>query len=212
MSPSAKLVSLATAVPPYVLSQSDVAAAANRVFGGRYVDFERVARVFKSSGIRQRHAVRPIDWYLAQLGWPERTSAYIDGACRLFIDAANAALEAAELDASEVDTIVDLVDRRRDAQPRSQGRRTHWVSRRCRASPGLRTWLRRRCLRVFDCIPPGLLSSRQHCVARCGRSLHPGLPARRIDEGECSRHGTLRRWCGCLRASALTTEALPLLR
>ena len=30
MSLSAKLVSLATAVPPYVLSQSDVAAAAKR--------------------------------------------------------------------------------------------------------------------------------------------------------------------------------------
>jgi predicted naringenin-chalcone synthase len=54
--PSVKLVSLAIAVPPYVLSQSDVAAAANRGFGGRYDDFERVARVFKSSGIRQRHA------------------------------------------------------------------------------------------------------------------------------------------------------------
>lgn len=108
MGPSAKLVSLATAVPPYVLGQSDVAAAANQAFGGRYDDFERLARVFKSSGIRQRHAVRPIDWYLAQLGWPERTSAYIEGACRLFIDAANAALEAAELDASEVDTIVTI--------------------------------------------------------------------------------------------------------
>ena len=89
MSQSAKLVSLATAVPPYVLSQSDVAAAADRGFGGRYDDFERVARVFKSSGIRQRHAVQPIDWYLAPLGWPERTSAYLEGACRLFVDAAN---------------------------------------------------------------------------------------------------------------------------
>ena len=108
MNQSAKLVSLASAVPPYVLSQSDVAAAANRGFGGRYDDFERVARVFKSSGIRQRHAVRPIDWYLAPLGWPERTSAYLEGACRLFVDAANKALEAAELHASEVDTIVTI--------------------------------------------------------------------------------------------------------
>jgi hypothetical protein len=42
MSPSAKLVSLATAVPPNVLSQSDVAAAANQCFGGRYDEFERI--------------------------------------------------------------------------------------------------------------------------------------------------------------------------
>jgi alkylresorcinol/alkylpyrone synthase len=74
MRPSAKLVSLATAVPPNVLSQSDVAAAANQCFGGRYDEFERLARVFKSSAIRRRHAVRPIDWYLTPLGWPERAT------------------------------------------------------------------------------------------------------------------------------------------
>ena len=88
MSPSAKLVSLATAVPPNVLSQSDVAAAANQCFGGRYDEFERLARVFKSSAIRRRHAVRPIDWYLTPLGWPERATAYLEGACELFVDAA----------------------------------------------------------------------------------------------------------------------------
>jgi alkylresorcinol/alkylpyrone synthase len=69
MRPSAKLVSLATTVPPNVLSQSDVAAAASQCFGERYDEFERLARVFKSSGIRRRHAVQPIDWYLAPLGW-----------------------------------------------------------------------------------------------------------------------------------------------
>jgi len=108
MRPSAKLVSLATAVPPNVLSQSDVAAAANQCFGGRYDEFERLARVFKSSGIRRRHAVRPIDWYLKPLGWPERATAYLEGACELFVDAAKRALDAAELDAAEVDTIVTI--------------------------------------------------------------------------------------------------------
>jgi alkylresorcinol/alkylpyrone synthase len=108
MSPSAKLVSLATAAPPHVMSQSDVAAAANQCFAGRYEDFERMARVFKSSGIRKRHAVRPIDWYLKPLGWPERTTAYLEGACQLFVDAATRALDAAELDAAQVDTIVTI--------------------------------------------------------------------------------------------------------
>src|SRR4029077_3193886 len=108
MSPSAKLVSLATAVPPNVLNQSDVAAAANQLFGGRYDEFERMARVFKSSGIRRRHAVRPIDWYLAPLGWPERTAAYLEGACALFVEAAKRALDAAGLDAAQVDTVVTI--------------------------------------------------------------------------------------------------------
>lgn len=108
MSPTAKLVSLSTAVPPHLLNQSDVAEAANRGFGGRYDDFERVSRVFKSSGIRQRYAVRPIEWYLAPLGWPERTSAYLNGACDLFVDAAIKALDSASLSAAEVDTVVTI--------------------------------------------------------------------------------------------------------
>src|SRR5580693_10694014 len=108
MRPSDKLVSLATAVPSNVLSQSDVAAPANQCFGGRYDEFERLARVFKSSGIRRRHAVRPIDWYLTPLGWPERATAYLEGASQLFVDAASRALDAAGLDAAEVDTIVTI--------------------------------------------------------------------------------------------------------
>lgn len=108
MGQSAKLISLATSVPPHVLNQCDVASAARCGFAGRYDDFERMARVFKSSGIRKRHAVRPIDWYLKPLGWPERTGAYVEGACQLFVDAATHALDVAELDAAEVDTIVTI--------------------------------------------------------------------------------------------------------
>jgi alkylresorcinol/alkylpyrone synthase len=88
MTQSVKLVSVASAVPPYILEQRDVAAAAHRAFALRYTDFERLARVFKTSGIRRRYAVCPVEWYFQPLGWPERSSAYRDGACQLFVDAA----------------------------------------------------------------------------------------------------------------------------
>jgi alkylresorcinol/alkylpyrone synthase len=103
-----KLVSIATAVPPFVIEQRDAAAAAHRGFAGRYGDFERVARVFKTSGIRQRYAVRPIEWYFEPLGWPERTKAYLDGACDLFVNAATKALNAAGIGAADVDTVVTI--------------------------------------------------------------------------------------------------------
>jgi alkylresorcinol/alkylpyrone synthase len=103
-----KLLSVATAVPPYVIEQRDAAAAAHRGFAARYGDFERLARVFASSGIIRRYAVRPIDWYFTTLGWPERNAAYLDGAVELFIDAAAAALDRAGLRAAEVDTVVTI--------------------------------------------------------------------------------------------------------
>jgi alkylresorcinol/alkylpyrone synthase len=103
-----KLVSVATAVPPYCIQQRDAAAAAHRGFASRYADFERLARVFESSGILRRYAVRPLDWYFEKLGWPERSAAYLDGAVELFVDAATRALNAAGVAADEVDTVVTV--------------------------------------------------------------------------------------------------------
>ena len=108
MPSSVKLLSLATAVPPHAIKQTDVAAAAATGFASRYGGFNRLARVFETSGIHQRYAVRPLEWYFTPLGWPERTGAYVDGACRLFIDAATKALDAAGITAAEVDTIVTV--------------------------------------------------------------------------------------------------------
>lgn len=108
MPQSIQLVSVATAVPPHRIAQSDAAAVAHKAFSSRYDDFDRLSRVFESSGIRNRYAVRPIEWYLEPLGWPERNAAYLDGACRLFEAAATRALDDAGLTAAEVDTVVTV--------------------------------------------------------------------------------------------------------
>jgi alkylresorcinol/alkylpyrone synthase len=105
---SVKLVSLATAVPPHGIAQRDVAAAAHRAFGARFGDFERLGRVFETSGIVRRYAVRPLEWYFEPLGWPERSAAYNEGAVALFVAAAGKALAAAGLSAREVDTVVTV--------------------------------------------------------------------------------------------------------
>lgn len=104
----ARILSLATAVPPHVISQADAASLAQSAFGDRFPDFAQVAGVFMTSGIRRRHAVMPLDWYLQPLGWPERSAAYVEGACALFTAAATQALERAGLKAGEVDTIVTV--------------------------------------------------------------------------------------------------------
>jgi alkylresorcinol/alkylpyrone synthase len=104
-----RLLSLATAVPPHRLLQSDAAQMARQVFGGRLRDFDRLVQVFESTGIRSRYTVRPADWYLTkQLGWPERTAAYLEGAERLFVEAATRALAAAGCTAQDVDSIVTI--------------------------------------------------------------------------------------------------------
>lgn len=108
MSDLVKLVSMGMAVPPYLIAQRDAALASHSAFASRFADFDRLAKVFESSGIRQRYGVRPIDWYLKTTGWPTRNEAYIQGASALFVTAASNALKSASLSAATVDTIVTV--------------------------------------------------------------------------------------------------------
>ncbi len=104
----AALLSLATAVPPHLLPQTEVVEAARALFGGRYAEFERMAAVFATAGIRTRRAVRPMSWYVEPRGWPERTEAYLEGAQALFVEAASLALARAGLAARAVDAVVTV--------------------------------------------------------------------------------------------------------
>ena len=107
-SPPASLLSLATAVPPHVVSQDAAVAAARTLFGARYDEFEEMAGVFANAGITTRRLTQPIDWYFQPRDWPQRTAAYLEGATALFIDAAGQALAEAGLRGRDVDAIVTV--------------------------------------------------------------------------------------------------------
>jgi alkylresorcinol/alkylpyrone synthase len=102
------LLSLATACAPHELRQSDVAAVAAQLFDTSFPQFQRMAPVFQTAGIDTRQAVRPIDWYLQPRDWPQRMAAYTQGALELFCQAAQSALDEAEITGAEVDIIVTV--------------------------------------------------------------------------------------------------------
>ena len=108
MLPVVQLLSTSVALPPNVITQREAAQAAHHGFAARYDDFERLARVFDTAGIVTRHLVQPLEWYLEPHGWAERNATYLDGACKLFVDAAHKALDAAGLLARDVDTVVTV--------------------------------------------------------------------------------------------------------
>jgi alkylresorcinol/alkylpyrone synthase len=102
------LVSLATAVPDFVLAQSDVAAFARRIYGEAFQRFPKLADVFVNAGIERRYSVRPLEWFDQPHDWSERTEAYLDGAGELFVAAAQLALDRAGIAASDVDVVVTV--------------------------------------------------------------------------------------------------------
>jgi alkylresorcinol/alkylpyrone synthase len=105
---AASLLAVATAVPPNLVVQKDAAVLAHAVFSERYPGYERMARVFETSGIRTRYAVRPPLWYLGDRSWPERTAAFLEGADALFVKVSEGALCKAGVSAAEIDTIVTV--------------------------------------------------------------------------------------------------------
>ncbi|HEY4775424.1 MAG TPA: type III polyketide synthase, partial [Xanthobacteraceae bacterium] len=102
------LLAVATAVPPYVLDQREVAERARGVFKPLFARFPQLADVFANAGIDRRYSVRPADWFERPLDWSERTSAYLDGAENLFLAAARAALARAGASARDVDVVVTV--------------------------------------------------------------------------------------------------------
>src|SRR4051794_5101703 len=99
------LLSLATAVPPYVVEQADAKTLAREAFGKKAL-FDRLAGVFDNAGIAKRHIVAPLDWYTANHGWHDRNAVYLEAAEQLFIDAASAAIEKAGLTPDQIDGVV----------------------------------------------------------------------------------------------------------
>ncbi len=77
MSHQVKLLSVSSAVPSNMINQREVAKVAHDAFSARFDDFDRLVKVFESSGILRRFLVQPLDWYLQPLGWSERNAAYL---------------------------------------------------------------------------------------------------------------------------------------
>ena len=102
------LLSLATAVPPYVVAQADAKLVARDAFGGKKGLFDRLAGVFDNAGIAQRHIAAPLDWYTHGHGWNERNAVYLEAAEKLFVEAAAAAIEKAGLQPHDIDGVVTV--------------------------------------------------------------------------------------------------------
>jgi alkylresorcinol/alkylpyrone synthase len=101
-----RLIALATAVPPYALSQVAVRRCAPQFFAGSSHEVERLLPVFDNSGIETRYSCVPLDWYKDPPGWKERNRLYIENADILIEKVARDCLSTAKLRPDEIDSVV----------------------------------------------------------------------------------------------------------
>ena len=103
-----QMFGFAKALPPHRFSQDEVFSVFRDTYAHKIPHFERIESIFVNTGIETRYSVQPVDWFQRDQGWPERTNAFVEGALALYREATIAALEAAGLEARDIDTIVTV--------------------------------------------------------------------------------------------------------
>ena len=101
------LLSLATAVPPYVIQQHEAKVIGRRAFRRKNL-FDKLSTVFDNAAIAKRHLVAPHEWYEAPHGWAERNAVYLAASEAMFEDAATRAIAAAGLTPDQIDGVVTV--------------------------------------------------------------------------------------------------------
>ena len=104
---TARLMALATAVPPHPIAQDDVRAFARDLF--RDVlreDDDRLLGVFEHAGIEQRNVCAPLAWFAADHGFAEKNALYVEHAVRLGAEVATRAMAQAHLSPRDIDHLV----------------------------------------------------------------------------------------------------------
>ena len=120
-----RLLALKSAVPPYAIAQTDVAEHAQNLFS-KVRDMARLYPVFANTGIDRRYSCVPVEWYLEDHGWKDRTELYIENAVDLLETVARGLLDEAGLKPNEIDSIV-VVSTTGVATPRAASRRDRSV-------------------------------------------------------------------------------------
>lgn len=97
-----EILSLATAVPSFVLSQVEAAAHAKKLFP----HLKLIWPLYDNTGIERRYNCQPIDWYLKPHNWEERTAIFQKHALDLLEQVTVKATEAAGVRLDTIDMIV----------------------------------------------------------------------------------------------------------
>lgn len=108
MTARARLLGLATALPPHRFAQVEAREAAAGVFAGAFSDLGRLLSLYDHAGIEARHSAMPLVWHTTPHGLAERNRLYLEHAEALLLTAATRALAAAGLEAGAVDAVVTV--------------------------------------------------------------------------------------------------------
>ena len=131
-----RVLSTATALPPYRVGQDEVRRMVRGMFGGAHRDIDRLIGVFDNTGVGTRYSCVPVEWFSEDHTFPEKNALYVENALALSEKAARRALSRAGVEPGEVgaggDTPTCCRPRRRPpglVRRRARARGAQWLLR-----------------------------------------------------------------------------------
>jgi alkylresorcinol/alkylpyrone synthase len=100
-----KILSVATALPPYRIGQDEVKEFARGMFFGAYGNFERLLKIFDNTNIDGRYFCVPPAWFERDHSFTEKNALYVEHALDLSEKAARRALDKVGAKPEEVGAI-----------------------------------------------------------------------------------------------------------
>ncbi|MFC7443191.1 type III polyketide synthase [Laceyella putida] len=101
-----RIIAVGTAVPPYVLHQTEARTFAGSLFGEAFPGIERLLKIFENTAIDTRHVSKPLAWFEEEHSVQEKNQAYIETACRLGTEAVRRCLAQAGCHPTEIDHLL----------------------------------------------------------------------------------------------------------
>ncbi len=103
----ASIISIGTAVPPFVATQDDAKNFAANLYGESYKEnLSRLISIFENTLIKKRHFCVPVDWFSSAKSFEEKNNLYLDNALTLSEQAIQQCLQKAQVSISEIDYLL----------------------------------------------------------------------------------------------------------
>ncbi|CAN5130805.1 type III polyketide synthase BpsA [soil metagenome] len=100
-----RVLSVATALPPHRIGQSDVKEFARSMFSEAYPDLDRLTPIFDNVHVENRHFCVPLDWFKRDHTFPEKNDLYVEHALNLSEKAARRAMDRADAQPEDIGAI-----------------------------------------------------------------------------------------------------------
>jgi alkylresorcinol/alkylpyrone synthase len=100
------IVSVGTAVPPYLMRQEDACRMAGKHFGGIIENIPRYLKVFKNALVRERYFCVEADWFGREHTLAAKNRLYLEWAEKLSLAAIETCLKGASVNCDAIDYLV----------------------------------------------------------------------------------------------------------